>query len=138
MLDTPISDKRVLRELSNLIAERGTPGMIGGGNGTELPYNAVLEWSDDAGVECHYTAPVKPTQNGLVENFNGHMLDGELLNETRRFKVYNRLVVPHEENYLHAILTDDRDDVAVPLRLWVAAHGEHRTVVDRLPRTTVE
>ena len=79
--DSSISGKRVVRELIELIAERGKPGMIVSDNGTELTSNAVLAWCDDAKVEWHYTAPGKPTQNAFVESFNGRMRD-ELLNET--------------------------------------------------------
>ena len=79
--DTSISDKRVVRELTDLIAERGRPGMIVSDHGSELTSNAVLIWCGDAGRELHYTAPGKPTQNAFVEGFNGLMRDG-LLNET--------------------------------------------------------
>ena len=79
--DTSISGKRVVRELTDLIAERGRPGMIVSDNGTELTSNAVLSWCGEAGIEWHYTAPGKPTQNAFVESFNGRMRD-ELLNET--------------------------------------------------------
>ena len=79
--DTSISGRRVVRELTALIAERGKPGMIVSDNGTELTSNAVLAWCGDAKVKWHYTAPGKPTQNGFVESFNGRMRD-ELLNET--------------------------------------------------------
>ena len=79
--DTSISGKRVVRELTALIAERGKPGMIVSDNGTELTSNAVLQWCSDAKVEWHYTTPGKPTQNAFVESFNGRMRD-ELLNET--------------------------------------------------------
>lgn len=79
--DTSISGKRVVRELSDLIAMRGKPGMIVSDNGTELTSNAVLSWCGEAGIEWHYIAPGKPTQNGYVESFNGRMRD-ELLNET--------------------------------------------------------
>jgi putative transposase len=79
--DTSISGKRVVRELIDLIAERGKPGMIVSDNGTELTSNAVLAWVAEVGVEWHYTAPGKPTQNAFVESFNGRMRD-ELLNET--------------------------------------------------------
>ncbi len=64
--------------------------MIVSDNGTELTSNAVLAWSGDAGVESHYIAPGKPTQNGFVESFNGRMRD-ELLNETLFFKVRHPL-----------------------------------------------
>nr|WP_176495465.1 IS3 family transposase [Sphingomonas sp. HMP6] len=86
VLDTSISGKRVVRELGDLIAERGAPRMIVSDNGTELTSNAVLAWSGDACVEWHYIAPGKPTQNGFVESFNGRMRD-ELLNETLFFTV---------------------------------------------------
>ena len=79
--DTSISGKRVVRELADLIAVRGKPGMIVSDNGTELTSNAVLEWCGEARIEWHYTAPGKPTQNAFVESFNGRMRD-ELLNET--------------------------------------------------------
>ena len=79
--DTSISGKRVVRELTELIAQRGRPGMIVSDNGTELTSNAVLVWCSAAGIEWHYTMPGKPTQNAFVESFNGRMRD-ELLNET--------------------------------------------------------
>ncbi|WP_233281618.1 IS3 family transposase [Sphingomonas changnyeongensis] len=79
--DTSISGHRVVRELAQLIAQRGKPGMIVSDNGTELTSNAVLAWCGQIGVEWHYLAPGKPMQNGYVESFNGRMRD-ELLNET--------------------------------------------------------
>ena len=86
VLDTSISGRRVVRELADLIVERGRPKMIVSDNGTQLTPNAVLAWSGDAGIEWHYIAPGKPTQNGFVESFNGRMRD-ELLNETLFFTV---------------------------------------------------
>ena len=79
--DESISGRRVVRELADLIAERGKPGMIVSDNGTELTSNAVLAWCGEAGVEWHYITPGKPMQNGFCESFNGRMRD-ELLNET--------------------------------------------------------
>ena len=79
--DTSISGKRVVRELKDLIAVHGKPGMIVSDNGTELTSNAVLEWCGEAKIEWHYTTPGKPTQNAFVENFNGRLRD-ECLNET--------------------------------------------------------
>ncbi len=79
--DTSIAGRRVVRELTDLIALQGKPGMIVSDNGTELTSNAVLAWCGELGVEWHYIAPGKPMQNGYVESFNGRMRD-ELLNET--------------------------------------------------------
>jgi transposase InsO family protein len=58
--------------------------MIVSDNGTELTSNAILAWSKDHKVECHYIAPGRPMQNGYVESFNGRMRD-ELLNESLFF-----------------------------------------------------
>ena len=60
--DTSISGRRVVRELTDLIAERGKPWMIVSDNGTELTSNAVLAWCGEVGVEWHYIAPRKPMQ----------------------------------------------------------------------------
>ena len=60
--------------------------MIVSDNGTELTSNAVLAWYGDVGIEWHYIAPGRPTQNGFVESFNGRMRD-ELLNETLFFTI---------------------------------------------------
>ncbi|WP_440216472.1 IS3 family transposase [Chromobacterium piscinae] len=86
VVDTSISGRRVVRELADLIARRGRPKMIVSDNGTELTSNAVLAWSGNVGIEWHYIAPGKPTQNGFVESFNGRMRD-ELLNETLFFTI---------------------------------------------------
>jgi putative transposase len=86
VVDTSISGRRVVRELSELIAERGAPKALVSDNGTELTSNAVLAWSGQVGVDWHYIAPGKPTQNGFVESFNGRMRD-ELLNETLFFTI---------------------------------------------------
>jgi len=82
--DTSISGRRVARELTELIAHRGTPGMIVSDHGTEFTSNAILAWSKDHAIEWHYIAPGKPMQNGYVESFNGRMRD-ELLNESLFF-----------------------------------------------------
>ena len=79
--DTSIWGRRVVRELTDLIAMRGKPGMIVSDNGPELTWSVVLEWCGEARIEWHYTTPGKPTQNAFVESFNGRMRD-ELLNET--------------------------------------------------------
>ena len=54
--------------------------MIVSDNGTELTSNAVLAWTQDTGVQWHYIAPGKPTQNAFCEAFNGRFRD-ECLNE---------------------------------------------------------
>ena len=82
--DTSISGRRVARELTTLIFQRGRPSMIVSDNGTEFTSTAILAWSQDHAIAWHYIAPGKPTQNGFVESFNGRMRD-ELLNESLFF-----------------------------------------------------
>jgi putative transposase len=79
--DTSLSGLRVTRELDQVIAERGMPGTIVSDNGTEFTSMAVLKWVQDTGVDWHYIAPGKPTQNAFIESFNGKLRD-ECLNET--------------------------------------------------------
>jgi putative transposase len=79
--DTSLSGIRVARELDAVIARRGKPQTIVSDNGTELTSTAILSWSQKAGIEWHYIAPGKPTQNAFIESFNGRLRD-ELLNET--------------------------------------------------------
>lgn len=79
--DTSLSGLRVVRELDAVIMCRGRPVTIVSDNGTELTSMAILKWCQETGVEWHYIAPGKPTQNAFVESFNGRFRD-ELLNET--------------------------------------------------------
>ena len=81
MADTSLSGLRVVRELDALIARRGRPLGCVSDNGTELTSMAILRWSQTSGVDWHYIAPGKPTQNAFIESFNGRLRD-ELLNET--------------------------------------------------------
>jgi len=80
VVDTSLSGVRVSRELDRLIERRGKPRMIVSDNGTELTSHAILRWQQERGVEWHYIAPGKPTQNAFVESFNGRLRD-ECLNE---------------------------------------------------------
>jgi putative transposase len=83
---TSISGRRVVRELTALIARRGKPGLIVSDHGTEFSSNAMLAWSEDTGVPWHFIAPGTPMQNGICEAFNSKMRD-ELLNETLFFSL---------------------------------------------------
>ncbi|WP_354141056.1 IS3 family transposase [Bradyrhizobium sp. LB11.1] len=82
--DTSIPGRRVARELTALINQRGKPGMIVSDNGTEFTCNAMLAWSEENKIDWHFIAPGKPMQNGFCESFNGRMRD-ELLNENLFF-----------------------------------------------------
>jgi len=91
--DTSISDRRVARELTDLIERRGKPGLIVSDNGTEFTSRAVLAWAQESQVDWHFIAPGKPMQNGFCESFNGRMRD-ELLNERLRLNGTSRQTPP--------------------------------------------
>jgi putative transposase len=78
--DTSLSGARVTRELETIMAQRGRPLTCVSDNGTELTSMAILKWSQETGIDWHYIAPGKPTQNAFIESFNGRLRD-ELLNE---------------------------------------------------------
>lgn len=69
--DTSISGRRVARELTDLIAQRGKPDMIVSDHGTEFTSNAILAWSKDHQVDWHFIASGKPMQNGFCETPTG-------------------------------------------------------------------
>lgn len=98
--DTSLSGARVARELDEIIARRGKPGMIVSDNGSELTSNAMLAWQEERGVGWHYIAPGKPMQNAFVESFNGRLRD-ELLNETlfRSLWQARRLIAQWQTDY---------------------------------------
>jgi putative transposase len=79
--DTSLCGVRVGRELDTVFVSRGRPATCVSDNGTEFTSMAILRWSQETGIDWHYIAPGKPTQNAFVESFNGRLRD-ELLNET--------------------------------------------------------
>lgn len=58
---------------------RGWPRAITVDNGTEFTSKALDEWAYRRKVKLDYTRPGKPTDNGLIESFNGRLRD-EFLN----------------------------------------------------------
>ncbi len=59
---------------------RGRSNTIVSDNGTEFTSMAILKWVQETGLDWHYIAPGKPTQNAFIESFNGKLRD-ECLNE---------------------------------------------------------
>lgn len=80
VVDNSLSGIRVARELDRIVEWRGRPCLVVSDNGTELTSRAILGWQQDHGIEWHYIAPGKPTQNSFIESFNGRLRD-ECLNE---------------------------------------------------------
>lgn len=102
--DVSISGRRVIREIERVIAARGKPTMIVSDNGTEFTSNAVLAWTQEMGLDWHYIAPGKPTQNAFCEAYNGRFRD-ECLNEN---------------------LFRDLDHARAVIRIWVEDYNTKR------------
>ncbi|WP_324396165.1 integrase core domain-containing protein [Hydrogenophaga sp.] len=74
-----LTGRCVGKALDEAAIERGWPQAIRVDNGTEFTSKALDEWAWRRGVQLDYTRPGKPTDNGLIESFNGRLRD-EFLN----------------------------------------------------------
>jgi len=75
----PQTRRSVGHALDQAAIARGMPRAITVDNGTEFTSKALDEWAYRRGVKLDYTRPGKPTDNGLIESFNGRLRD-EFLN----------------------------------------------------------
>ena len=89
--DTSLSGLRVTRELDRLIAARGAPCTIVSDNGTEFTSMAILRWVQETGIDWHYIAPGKPTQNAFIESFNGKLRPSRQICFTNRLPGNGRM-----------------------------------------------
>lgn len=71
----------VARVLTRVGAERGLPKTIRVDNGPEFTSKALDQWAYAHGVKLDFSRPGKPTDNALIESFNGR-LRTECLNES--------------------------------------------------------
>jgi putative transposase len=78
-VDTSLSGYRVVRVLQRLLETRGKPQVIQSDNGSEFTGRVLDEWAHKNQIKLHFIEPGKPTQNGVIESFNGKMRD-ECLN----------------------------------------------------------
>jgi putative transposase len=74
----PLTGRCVGKALDEAAARRGWPKSITVDNGTEFTSKALDERAWRRGVKLDYTRPGKPTDNGLIESFNGRLRDGFL------------------------------------------------------------
>jgi putative transposase len=79
-VDTSLPGLRVARVLDRLIAGHGIPQTIRVDNGPEFAGKVLDAWAYAKGVHLDFIEPGKPTQNGLLESFNGKFRD-ECLNQ---------------------------------------------------------
>jgi len=78
-VDSGLSARRVIDALEVIALERGYPARISVDNGPEFRSLALDAWAYEHGVTLEFIQPGKPTQNPVIESYNGKMRD-ELLN----------------------------------------------------------
>lgn len=76
---TSMTGVRLAEYLDQVVMERGIPRSIRVDNGTEFQSRAMDAWAYRNGVQLDFIRPGKPTENGLIESFNGRLRD-EFLN----------------------------------------------------------
>jgi putative transposase len=79
-VDQRIGGQRVVEVLMQLGKERGLPRTIRVDNGPEFASKLLDQWAYLNGVDLDFSRPGKPTDNGLIEAFNGRLRQ-ECLNE---------------------------------------------------------
>jgi putative transposase len=78
-VDTSIGGSRVARVLDQVASWRGLPERIVVDNGPEFTSKALDQWAYERGVELRFIRPGRPTENCIIESFNGRFRD-ECLN----------------------------------------------------------
>jgi len=74
-VDRSIQGTDVVQVLDRLKATRGAPAYIRVDNGPEFISKALDLWASQEGVRLHFSRPGKPTDNALIESFNGSFRD---------------------------------------------------------------
>lgn len=78
--DFSISGVMLVRLMDRIKETRPLPRQIVVDNGPEFTSKAFLEWADENHVDVHFIDKGIPTQNALIESYNGKFRD-ECLNE---------------------------------------------------------
>ena len=78
-VDQGIKGEQVVAAVTQLALERGAPRVIRVDNGPEFVSKALDRWAYENAVTLDFSRPGKPTDNALVESFNGRLRD-ECLN----------------------------------------------------------
>jgi putative transposase len=79
--DFALTGQSVVEALRAVSQVRKLPKAITVDNGTEFTSRALDEWCYLTGVQLDFIRPGKPTENGMIESFNGRLRD-ECLNAT--------------------------------------------------------
>ena len=70
----------VVQVLKAIVSTRGRPNIIKTDNGSEFVGKVMDKWAYEQGIEMDLSRPGKPTDNAMVESFNGRLRQ-ECLNQ---------------------------------------------------------
>lgn len=70
-IDVSLTAERIVRVLDRLAERRGYPQYLRCDNGPELRSTKLQEWCNEHHIKVRFIEPGKPTQNALIERFNG-------------------------------------------------------------------
>lgn len=74
-----LTGRHVVAALERIAAQTGYPKSITVDHGTEFTSRALDAWAFYRGVQLDFTRPGRPTDNAVIESFNGRLRD-ECLN----------------------------------------------------------
>ena len=77
--DSSLGGRRVIEAFERLGPSHPLPQAITVDNGTEFTSKAVDEWTYCHGIQLDFIRPGRPTENSMIESFNGRLRD-ECLN----------------------------------------------------------
>jgi len=80
-VDEHLGSQRVIETLGQVSSIRGLPKSIRVDNGPEFTSKRLDQWAYLNRVELDFSRPGKPTDNGLIEAFNGRIRE-ECLNQS--------------------------------------------------------
>jgi putative transposase len=139
-IETSIPTKRVIRILERIREFRGLPKEIRIDNGPEYISHELKKWAHDNNIMLTYIQPGKPTQNCLIERFNG-TCRRELLNANLFYSLDHARELAsdwmHEYNYERPqAALGDRSPIE--FKLWRASILEKKQLIDKPADVGVE
>ena len=159
--DRSQTGRKVVEQLTHIVALRGAPESITSDNGSEFVGKAMEIWSHETGVKLDFIRPGKPVENGFAESFNGRLRDECLnvevfLDATDAQRKLNQWRSDFNQNRPHSSLADRTpaefagvaaggrfalptvDKVVSAARQGSAIAGQKPPALDRPPRLPSE